>query len=79
MALVLPSDLFPRNVVATMSGLSGTGAGLCTIVATFLIGQVADRYSFAPVLVAASLIPMAGAFITLALMHRRSEPDQTAD
>lgn len=79
MALVLPSDLFPRNVVATISGLSGTGAGLCTIVATFLIGRVADRYSFAPVLVAASLIPIAGAFITLALMHRRSEPDRTAD
>jgi ACS family hexuronate transporter-like MFS transporter len=70
MALVLPSDLFPREVVATVSGMSGTGAGLCTIFATYLIGQVADRYSFAPVLIAASLIPLIGAFITLALLRR---------
>jgi ACS family hexuronate transporter-like MFS transporter len=69
MALVLPSDLFPRNVVATVSGMSGTGAGLCTILATYLIGQVADRYSFAPVLIAASLIPLTGAFISLALLR----------
>lgn len=69
MALVLPSDLFPRNVVATVSGMSGTGAGLCTILATYLIGQVADRYSFAPVLIAASLIPLIGAFISLALLR----------
>ncbi len=68
MALVLPSDLFPREVVASVSGLSGSGAGLCTIVATYLIGQVADRYSFAPVLIAASLIPLTGAFITLVLI-----------
>lgn len=70
MALVLPSDLFPRDVVATVSGMCGTGAGLCTIFATYLIGQVADRYSFAPVLIAASLIPLIGAFITLALLRR---------
>lgn len=68
MALVLPSDIFSRDVVATVSGMCGTGAGLCTIGATFLIGQVADRYSFAPILVAASLIPLIGAFITLALI-----------
>ncbi len=72
MALVLPSDLFPRNVVATVSGMSGTGAGVCTILATYLIGHVADRYSFAPVLIGASIIPMAGAFITLALIHERN-------
>jgi ACS family hexuronate transporter-like MFS transporter len=69
MALVLPSDIFPRDVVATVSGMCGTGAGICTIGATFLIGQVADRYSFAPILIAASLIPLVGAFITLALIR----------
>ncbi len=75
MALVLPSDLFPRDVVATISGMSGTGAGLCTIVATYLIGQVADRYSFAPILIAASLIPLIGSFITMALIRgQRSMP-----
>ncbi len=75
MALVLPSDLFPRESVASVSGMSGTGAGLCTIVATYLIGQVADRYSFAPILVAASLIPLVGAFITVALIRQRKRMD----
>jgi len=75
MALVLPSDLFPRDVVATVSGMSGTGAGLCTIAATYLIGQIADRYSFAPVLIAASLIPLIGAFLThLLISHRHGKP-----
>ena len=32
-ANVLPSDLYPSEAVATVSGLSGTGAGLATIVA----------------------------------------------
>jgi ACS family hexuronate transporter-like MFS transporter len=56
MALVLPSDLYASASVATVSGMSGTGAGLGTIASTYLIGVVADRYSFGPVLVAASLI-----------------------
>ncbi|HYK89398.1 MAG TPA: MFS transporter [Acidobacteriota bacterium] len=71
MALVLPSDLFPRELVASVSGMSGTGAGVCTIAATYVIGQVADRYSFAPILIAASLIPLTGAFITMALIRSR--------
>jgi len=71
MALVLPSDLFPRDAVATVSGISGTGAGLCAIVATYLIGQVTDRYTFTPVLIAASLIPLTGAFITMALIKSK--------
>src|SRR4029079_14313985 len=46
MALVLPSDLFPSASVATVSGMSGTGAGLGTIISTYLIGYVSDHYSF---------------------------------
>ncbi len=44
MALVLPSDLFRSESVATVSGMSGTGAGLGTIISTYLIGYVSDRY-----------------------------------
>jgi ACS family hexuronate transporter-like MFS transporter len=71
MALVLPTDLYTSESVATVSGMSGTGAGICTIVATYLIGQVADRYSFAPVLAVASLVPLIGAFLTFALLRQR--------
>src|SRR5207248_3005131 len=42
-ANVLPSDLYPSEAVATVSGVSGTGAGLATIVAFLLIGHYSDR------------------------------------
>jgi ACS family hexuronate transporter-like MFS transporter len=69
MALVLPSDLYPSGSVATVSGLSGTGAGAGTIISTFLIGYVSDRYSFAPILVAASAIPLVGMALVLLLVR----------
>jgi ACS family hexuronate transporter-like MFS transporter len=56
--LALPADLFPTGSVATVSGMSGTGAGICTIVASLLTGVVSDRYSFRPVLLGASLVPL---------------------
>jgi MFS transporter, ACS family, hexuronate transporter len=46
MALALPSDLYASRNVASVSGMSGTGAGLGTILSTYLIGYAADRYSF---------------------------------
>ncbi len=56
--LTLPGDLYPTNTVATVSGLGGTGAGIGTIIATYLTGFVADKYSFEPILIAASLVPL---------------------
>src|SRR5688500_19262952 len=69
MALVLPSDLFKSHSVASVSGISGTAAGLVTIVATYLIGDITTRYSFTPVLVAGSIIPVAGAVLVLWLVR----------
>ena len=69
MALVLPSDLYRSESVATVSGMSGTGAGLGTIVSTYLIGYVSDRYSFEPILIAASLVPLAGMVLVLLLIR----------
>ncbi len=72
MAIVLASDLYKNEAVATVSGMSGTGAGLGTILSTFLIGWVSDHYSFEPILIAASLIPLVGAVLVLILV-RNSE------
>lgn len=69
MALVLPSDLYRSESVATVSGMSGTGAGLGTIISTYLIGYVADRYSFEPILIAASLVPLGGMVLVLLLIR----------
>ncbi len=70
MALSLPSDLYPSRSVATVSGMSGTGAGLGTILSTFLIGYITDRYSFEPVLVCSSFIPLAATALVLVLLRR---------
>ena len=69
MALVLPSDLYKCGSVATVSGLCGTAAGVLTIGSTFLIGRISERYSFAPILIAASIIPLVGAGLVLLLVR----------
>ena len=71
MALVLPSDLYRSQSVATVSGMSGTGAGLGTIISTYLIGYVSDRYSFEPILIGASVIPLVGMILVLFLIRPR--------
>jgi ACS family hexuronate transporter-like MFS transporter len=69
MALLLPSDLYPRGSVASVSGMSGTGSGLGTILSTYLIGWIADRHSFAPVLIGASLVPLLATAIVFMLVN----------
>ena len=71
MVLNLPADLYRTESVATVSGLSGAGAGIGTIAATFLTGAVADRYSFAPILIGASLVPLAAVVALLTLVRNR--------
>jgi ACS family hexuronate transporter-like MFS transporter len=69
MALALPADLFRSRDVASVSGMSGTGAGLGTIVSTFLIGIIADRFSFGPILVTASAVPLFAALLVMLLVR----------
>jgi ACS family hexuronate transporter-like MFS transporter len=69
MILVLPSDLFPSSSVASVSGISGTGAGLGTILSTFLIGWVSDNYSFEPIFLATSAIALT-AMVSMLILIR---------
>jgi ACS family hexuronate transporter-like MFS transporter len=69
MVLNLPADLYHTASVASVSGMSGTGAGLGTIVATFLTGWVADRYSFEPILLVASVVPLLAVAAVLTLVR----------
>ena len=71
MALSLPSDLYPSGSVASVSGLSGTGAGVGTIISTFLIGRIADKYSFGPILIVASLIPLVATALVFLLVRKK--------
>jgi len=71
----LPSDVFQSGAVATVSGMSGFGAGMVTVVTTALIGTVADRISFQPVIIVASIAPCISALIMITLVRPPKEPD----
>jgi ACS family hexuronate transporter-like MFS transporter len=68
--LVMPADLFRVDSVATVSGLSGTGGGLMTVLSTYLIGYISDRISFGPVLITASVMPLAATSIVFMLVQK---------
>ena len=69
MVLNLPADVYPSGSVASVSGLSGTGAGIGTILAAYGTGVVADRLSFAPVLITASIVPLFAVLAVLLLVR----------
>jgi ACS family hexuronate transporter-like MFS transporter len=82
MANVLPSDLFGSESVASVSGLSGTGAGIGTIIAFKLIGyfsdarQVTGTHSFDPIVILAGLVPFVGMILVLLLLRNTEATEQ---
>ena len=74
-ANVLPSDLFPSESVASVSGLSGTGASLGTIIVFELAGRLSDAriatgtHLFDPLMILAGLIPFTGMLLVLLLVR----------
>jgi len=82
MANVLPSDLYSSESVASVSGLSGTGAGIGTIIAFKLIGYFSDArqatgtHSFDPIVIIAGLVPFAGMILVLLLVRNTQATDQ---
>ena len=76
MGLTLPSDLFPHDVVATVTGLSGLAAGLAGAAFTVLVGILVDRFSYAPAFLAAGLMPL---FATLSLLLLVRAPGSPAN
>jgi ACS family hexuronate transporter-like MFS transporter len=81
-ANVLPTDLYTSDSVASVSGLSGTGAGIGTIIAFKLIGhfsdarQAAATHSFDPIVIVAGLIPFLGMILVLLLVRNTRATDQ---
>jgi ACS family hexuronate transporter-like MFS transporter len=81
-ANVLPTDLYTSEAVATVSGMSGTGAGIGTIIAFGLIGHYSDArqatgtHSFDPIVIVAGLIPFIGMVLVLLLVRNTQATDQ---
>ena len=82
MANVLPSDVFHSDSVASVSGLSGTGAGIGTIIAFKLIGHFSDARqsagfrSFDPIVIVAGLVPFVGMILVLLLVRNSRATDE---
>ena len=81
-ANVLPSDLYKSESVATVSGLSGTGAALGTIVVFELAGRLSDAriatgtHLFDPLMIIAGVIPFVGMILVLLLVRNTRATDQ---
>jgi ACS family hexuronate transporter-like MFS transporter len=71
--LNLPADIYPTRSVASVSGLGGTAAGAGTIAAITVTGWVSDRYSFVPILLGASIVPLVGMAAMLLLVRNTKE------
>jgi MFS transporter, ACS family, hexuronate transporter len=74
-ANVLPSDIYKSNAVATVSGLSGTGSGIGTIIAMKAVGYLSDArvaktgHAFDPIVIASGIIPVIGMVLVLLLIR----------
>ncbi len=52
----LTSDLFQNELVASISGLAGTGAGLGAMIFILSTGWIVDHFGYAPVLILSGLL-----------------------
>ena len=74
-ANVLPSDLFFHESVASVSGMSGTGAAIGTILVFELAGHLSDArlstgtHLFDPLMILAGFIPFTGMLLVLLLIR----------
>jgi MFS transporter, ACS family, hexuronate transporter len=81
-ANVLPTDLYSSEAVASVSGMSGTGAGIGIIISFKLIGHFSDAcqagatHSFDPIVIVAGLIPFLGMMLLLLLVRNTRATDQ---
>ena len=81
-ANVLPSDLFHNESVASVSGLSGTGAAIGTIIVFELAGRLSDArvatgtHLFDPLMILSGLIPLTGMILVLLLVRNTEATEQ---
>jgi len=63
----LPSDFFPSQAVGAVAGLGGMGAGIGSILYVLATGWVVDHFSYNPILIIASVLPLLGTAILVLL------------
>jgi ACS family hexuronate transporter-like MFS transporter len=75
MFLSLPTDAFHSRAVGSVAGMAGTGAGIGTMISTYVIGRVTDVTSFAPVIAGAAIMPCLATLVFVSLVRSSKRPD----
>jgi ACS family hexuronate transporter-like MFS transporter len=71
--LGLLGDVYPREAIATITGLTGTAGGIGGMLSSLAIGAAVDRFSFTPVFaISGILYPLAFAAILIATARSRN-------
>ena len=66
----LITDLFPQQILARVSSLTGVGDGAMSMTMMFLVGVVVDRFSYLPVFIGAGVLPVLSLASLLVLVGR---------
>ncbi|HXX70504.1 MAG TPA: MFS transporter [Polyangiaceae bacterium] len=78
--LTLPADLFPKRMVATANGLSGTVGGLGGLLFTMVVGIVVPKVGYGPLFVAIAFFDLVGsALLWGVLREQRREGALSSD
>jgi len=67
--MAVVSDVFPETILARVSGLTGVGDGVISMILMLCTGWVVDHFSFRPIFVAIGLMPVV-ALASLLLLVR---------
>ena len=77
--MILPADLFPRNVVGSVAGLVGFGGAMGGVVFGLVAGYMLDHgFTYTPIFAMVSTFHVLG-FLILMLAIPRVEPLQHVD
>jgi ACS family hexuronate transporter-like MFS transporter len=67
--MALLTDLFPQEILARVSGLTGVGDSGVSMVVMLLTGVVVDHFSYYPVFIAAGVFPLVSLIAFLVLVR----------
>lgn len=77
--MALGADAFPPHLVASVTGLTGVGAGAGGMAFTLAAGWMLDAFGYAPAFVAAGLLPLVALAVVLSLFDPlRRPPSRTS-
>lgn len=71
--MTLPAEVFPKQVVATVSGFGGALGGLMGAISQQLIGWTVQNVSFTPVFAAIAFLPLLAFILTCLLVRQLGE------